>query len=281
MTFKELEQYWYNELSAKYDDRETLNLFYWTLEDTSNLSRVDFLSRRMEEVPTGVNSSVKMVLQELKKGVPYQYIVGHTYFGELKIKTSPAALIPRPETEELVHWIFECYPISAAITIEDFCTGTGCIALSLKNRLTKSKVIASDVSEDALDLAQENASALNISIEVCKEDVLNPQQLFPLDVIVANPPYIPNKEREEMLDHVLDYEPGLALFVPDEDPLLFYRKIAEIGMQRLRQGGNVFFELHENFSIETKEMMEKLGYKQVELRQDLQEKWRMLRAIKA
>lgn len=281
MTFKELEQYWYNELSAKYDDRETLNLFYWTLEDTSNLSRVDFLSRRMEEVPTGVNSSVKMVLQELKKGVPYQYIVGHTYFGELKIKTSPAALIPRPETEELVHWIFECYPTSAAITIEDFCTGTGCIALSLKNRLTKSKVIASDVSEDALDLAQENASALNISIEVCKEDVLNPQQLFPLDVIVANPPYIPNKEREEMLDHVLDYEPGLALFVPDEDPLLFYRKIAEIGMQRLRQGGNVFFELHENFSIETKEMMEKLGYKQVELRQDLQEKWRMLRAIKA
>lgn len=280
MTFKDIERFWHNELASIYDDREALNMFYWALEDTSGISRIDFLSLRLDPVPVEVEDALLHVLNELKKGHPYQYVIGFTYFGDLKLKTTPAALIPRPETEELIYWIADCYDSNQQLKIEDYCTGTGCIALSLKSRFPNAQVFASDISDEALDLARENSQSTGLEITVRKENVLEPKREESLDILVSNPPYIPIRERSSMISRVTEFEPGLALFVPNEDPLLFYRKLGEIGLKRLVSGGNVFFELHEDFAMETKDLIENMGYSNVELSKDLQEKWRMLRAVK-
>lgn len=280
MTFKEIEQFWLNELKDSYDDREASNLFFWTVEDVLGLRRTELLAKRNEMLPDTSKSELLRVLQELKNGLPYQHIVGFTYFGNLRIKTSVAALIPRPETEELVHWIAEVFAGKEKLVVEDFCTGTACIALSLKHLFSAWEVYASDFSDAALVLACENASDLKLEITIRKEDVLHPVQNEKLDILVANPPYIPDAERAEMHNRVVNHEPEMALFVPDNDPLLFYRELGKIGLQRLNSSGAVFFELHENFALEIQQMMQELGYKNVQVREDLQGKLRMLCAFR-
>jgi release factor glutamine methyltransferase len=229
------------------------------------------------------------------KGEPVQYVLGEADFCGLTMKVRPGVLIPRPETEELVHWIVEtlhtkqsavnCQLSTVNYQLLDIGTGSGCIAVALAKKLEGAEVEAWDVSEVALEVTKENAEKNGVKVKVNKVDVLSPQtsHLKPLtsyDVIVSNPPYICEEEREEMEKNVLEHEPELALFVPNHDPLLFYRQIVELGLTMLKEKGLLFFEINRRFGEEVVKMLQEKGYQEVELRQDLFGNDRMVKAIK-
>jgi len=243
------------------------------------------------------------------KGEPVQYVLGEADFCGLTMKVRPGVLIPRPETEELVHWIVEtlhtkqlavncqlstvncqlstvnCQLSIVNYQLLDIGTGSGCIAVALAKKLEGAEVEAWDVSEVALEVTKENAEKNGVKVKVNKVDVLSPQtsHLSPqtsYDVIVSNPPYICEEEREEMEKNVLEHEPELALFVPNHDPLLFYRQIVELGLTMLKEKGLLFFEINRRFGEEVVKMLQEKGYQEVELRQDLFGNDRMVKAIK-
>ena len=218
-------------------------------------------------------------IERLKKQEPIQYILGYCDFCGLRFKVTPATLIPRPETSELVEWI-----ASEAIgkeSILDIGTGSGCIAVSLAHKLSQSKVTAWDISTDALAVAAENSKANGQAVTFEQVDILAYQPTSEqFDIIVSNPPYIKENEKEAMHANVLEWEPHTALFVPDSDPLLFYRTIAEKGLVLLKPGGRLYFEINRDHGKETMEMLESLGYTGNELRKDFAENERMIRAVK-
>lgn len=277
--FKELTRIWCDDLKEIYSEREARNMLLLTLEDVFKFNRSTLLVSSEIDLSETELEELSKISSRLKRGEPYQYIVGFTYFDDLKINVAPGVLIPRPETEELTAWIQETMLLNLPI-IEDWCTGSGCIALALKNRIPNAKVSGFDISEEALEIAQKNGNGLNLNVQFEKRDALSilVSGNEKVDLIVSNPPYIPWIEKMEMHQNVTGFEPDLALFVPNEDPLLFYRKIAEYARFSLNTDGYLFFELHENFAIQTKEMVEKLGFQSVEIREDLQGKSRMLKA---
>jgi len=220
------------------------------------------------------------ILARLQKYEPIQYIVGcETFFG-LSFRVTPAVLIPRPETEELVSLIIKenaDYPAR----ILDIGTGSGCIAISLSKNLPQSKVSSWDVSEEALLVAQKNNEALGASVSFNQVDILEYQpndETF--DVIVSNPPYVTVSEKVDMEANVLHWEPSLALFVPDNDPLLFYRKIAEVGLRLLTPNGKIYFEINQAFGKETADLLLGLGYRNAEIVKDIFGKDRIVKAIR-
>jgi release factor glutamine methyltransferase len=223
-------------------------------------------------------------LKRLRNEEPFQYVLGETEFCGLKIKVDERALIPRPETEELVEWIKETITIDAP-TITDLCTGSGCIALALKSIYPKGDVLAVDESIEAISLVDENRTILDLDVQLLQADVLEPN-VYPTfdreqtDVIVSNPPYIPTKDKSLMADNVLKYEPHMALFVEDDDPLVFYRVIAENSGYNLKEGGWLFFEIHEELSKGVVELMKNAGFVNIEVRKDLQGKDRMVKGQK-
>ena len=223
----------------------------------------------------------RSIVKRLQNNEPFQYIVGQTEFFGLELKCDARALIPRPETEELVEWVMEV--AAPENTLIDFCTGSGCIALALKNQLAKATVYGTDVSKDALELSKENASALNLDVIFIQHDALSDQLPSTLteksiDIIVSNPPYIPELDKQEMQANVLDFEPHLALFVENDNALIFYKAIASQAARLLKKNGLLFFEIHERLAVETKEAIEALGFVDVEIRKDLQGKDRMIKA---
>lgn len=227
----------------------------------------------------------RAIVKRLQHNEPFQYILGTTSFFGLELATDSRALIPRPETEELVEWVTQSLDPTAPLLIADICTGSGCIALALKHSLKQATVFAVDVSHEALALATENAERLNLPIDVRAFDVLTTspeEEVLPrgFDCWVANPPYIPHKEAVEMQENVLNYEPHLALFVDDNDPLVFYRKIVYLASFHLAEGGKLFFEIHEQFSQEVSTMLSENDFINIEARKDLQGKTRMLKAEK-
>ncbi|MDB9899493.1 peptide chain release factor N(5)-glutamine methyltransferase [Flavobacteriaceae bacterium] len=225
---------------------------------------------------------LKLALIELKKERPLQYILGTAYFVDLELEVNTAVLIPRPETEELVHWILSDEDKLNPLTILDIGTGSGCIAISLKKTAQLWNVAALDVSEQALDVAYRNASKNEVSIQFHLEDILDKKQwLIPLDVIVSNPPYVVPSEKEQMLSNVLDYEPDLALFVPEEDPLLFYKRIIEFAHQNLKPSGALYFEINPIFVDELVTFFKKFTFDSVEVRNDYLNRPRMIKAIKS
>jgi len=227
----------------------------------------------------------RSVLKRLQHKEPFQYIVGETFFYNVPIKVDNRALIPRPETEELVDWIvtdLTDIPMHSP-KILDIGTGTGCIPLALKTQFTNAGLHGLDVSKDALELAAENAEILNLDVTWHLHDVLADDLNFLdtyWDVIVSNPPYIPLLEKQKMAQHVIDFEPNLALFVAEDDPILFYRKIGEFASAKLKKGGALYFELHEDYAIDVERFIKKLNFEQVALKKDLQGKTRMLKAVK-
>lgn len=275
---KELELYWEEALNSLYSKREIKSLFHLTLEDVLGITKTMLLSNPDLNLSLDASAQLNRVLERLKLGEPYQYIVGFTYFDELEIKVDPGVLIPRPETEELVHWVLDSIHQENKGTIIDWCTGSGCIALALKHHLNNWEVHGIDVSLDALKIAKLNSHSLNISVEWHEDSALEPSFHQKVDVIVSNPPYIPFVDKAEMHQNVLKFEPDLALFVPDNDPLLFYKAIADYALKNLNDNGVLFFELHERFAQETKSMLEELGFNQVQIKLDLQGKQRMLKA---
>lgn len=264
-------------LIALYDERECESIAKNYLLDRFQFDAIQLaMNREVEYDQTLFQND----LDQLESGIPYQHVVGFTYFFGHKLITSPDALIPRPETEELVDWIVKDNRNTSPVII-DIGTGTGCIPISLKSELPNSICSGIDVSEEALALARNNAQALGVDVTFDTCDILKehlPDELY--DVIVSNPPYIPQSEKQRLHKNVIAHEPHLALFVADQDPIIFYRAIAEKALTSLKSGGALYFEIHEGFGINVIEMLNTLGFKEINLAQDLQNKDRMIRANK-
>lgn len=227
---------------------------------------------------------VRAFVKRLLADEPLQYVVGYTLFGDLKIKCDPRALIPRPETEELVYKILENKDnFNPNPKILDVCTGSGCIALALKNHWPTAIITALDISENALSLAKENAENVCMDVNFLQVDALQLEDNMSLslqnwDIIVSNPPYIPNKDKAMMHENVLAYEPALALFVEDFQPIIFYEKIIQFASKYLAPSGLLAFELHEEYAVEVAECCSQNSFSTVEIFKDLQGKSRMLLA---
>ena len=225
---------------------------------------------------------VRSFVKRLQDNEPFQYILGETTFCDLTILCDSRALIPRPETEELVSWISELTNVNSII---DICSGSGCIALGLKSNFPNAKVFGVDLSEDANNLAETNAIRNKLSVEFFEADALDLNSEFWknldfVDVIVSNPPYITLDEKTLMNPNVLDYEPHLALFVPNGSAIIFYERIANLAIQKLNQKGFLFFELNPDFADDVVKMLKNLGFRNIQLKNDLQGKKRMLKAQK-
>ena len=234
-----------------------------------------------DDIPltAGQQALLDNAIERLKKQEPIQYILGYSDFCGLRFKVTPATLIPRPETSELVKWVAD--EATGSENILDIGTGSGCIAVSLAHRVPQSKVTAWDISSEALAIATENSKANDCVVNFEQVDILAYEpDGKQFDIIVSNPPYIKENEKEAMHANVLDWEPHTALFVPDCDPLLFYRTIAKKGLVLLKPGGCLYFEINRAHGKETMEMLAALGYTGIELRKDFADNDRMIRAIK-
>jgi release factor glutamine methyltransferase len=267
-------------LMSIYDEGEVDSFFYLILENKFNLKRSDLALQpdlTFNEIDIQIFNSI---FEKLKLENPIQYILGTTSFYGLNFIVNEYVLIPRPETEELVEWILNEFK-NAKIDnpkILDIGTGSGCIAISLKKNLENSKVFANDISEKALATAKINAKNNNVEIEFFQQDILNSKYLpQKFDIIVSNPPYVRNLEKHEIQKNVLDNEPHLALFVDDDDALIFYKKIAILARDFLEPNGNLYFEINQYLGKETKNLLENLGFKNVELRKDIYGNDRMLK----
>jgi release factor glutamine methyltransferase len=224
---------------------------------------------------------IRSYVHRLKKNEPFQYIHGITTFFGLELICDNRALIPRPETEELVAWVVESGPYK---TIADICSGSGCIALGLKSIFSESNVIGLDISMDALSLAQENSKLNNLNVDFIHADILNINDNLlnkKYDCIVSNPPYIPSNEKETMAENVLNFEPEISLFVENDNPILFYEAIVKYAKSNLSENGILFFEIHPDFSAEISDLLNLKGFINIELRKDLQGKNRMIKAQNA
>lgn len=288
MTIAEIREQYTRQLAGIYPAEESLALAMIALEHVCGLSRAKALAATHDELNPLKEVSLFLILDELVSGKPVQYILGETEFYGLKLKVSPSVLIPRPETEELVHWIIKTYRSAndQPRGILDIGTGSGCIALALKKNLPKASVAALDISEAALDIARENAALNDLEIETIRGDILDTSSPVSnlnsqLSVIASNPPYIAASEKGAMHRNVLEHEPHTALFVEDKDPLLFYRRIAAYARQMLEKGGYLFFEINERYGTEIVDMLMQAGYIDVELRKDINGKDRMIRARQA
>ncbi|MFA8451718.1 MAG: peptide chain release factor N(5)-glutamine methyltransferase [Bacteroidales bacterium] len=227
---------------------------------------------------------VHFAFKDLKKMKPIQQVIGRADFFDLNFYVNSNVLIPRPETEELVDWIVTENVNKQSMKILDIGTGSGCIAISLAKKIPQALVSAIDISAEALKVAEQNAVQNKVAVDFKRLDVLS-EYIFDkikttFDVIVSNPPYVLNKEKQFMRSNVLDFEPSEALFVPDENPLLFYKAISAFAIKRLSKGGKLFFEINEGYAPETISLMESVGFKNISLRQDFFGKNRMLSGVK-
>lgn len=272
--------YFRNKLIAQFSESEIRFMFQMLTEERMKWDRAEILLSGEKLLSESDLLYYRTAAHQLLDKKPFQHIIGSTYFYNLKIKTDYRALVPRPETEELVDWIVQDFS-NQKPNVLDICTGSGCIALALKSELENADVSAWDVSNEALQLAKENATLLDLNIDFQHQDILL-ELCFEnkWDVIVSNPPYIPWKEKPSMDSTVTDYDPDLALFVPDNDPLLFYRKIGDFAKHHLSDQGVGYFEIHEDFGVETQELLKEMGF-DTELRKDVQGKDRMLKFFRS
>ncbi|HQX02623.1 MAG TPA: peptide chain release factor N(5)-glutamine methyltransferase [Flavobacterium sp.] len=282
MEVKKYKALFQNELSPFFDAMEIDQFFYLTLEKRYQLKRVDLALNPNFEITVEEEQYWNSVLIQLKTQKPIQYILGETSFYGLTFLVNEYTLIPRPETEELVQWILETNPTSSEIALLDIGTGTGCIPITLKKNLPKATVFASDVSEKALEVATKNASMNQVDVTFLQNDILATTRLEQqFDVIVSNPPYVRELEKKEINTNVLQFEPHLALFVADNDALLFYRKIAQLAQEYLQPNGQLFFEINQYLGTEMIALVASYGFTEIELRQDIYGNDRMLRAVKS
>ena len=294
----------WHRLSSLYDADEAKAIVRWVLDVRFGLSFTDILCGKVSELSADEQEELEKIMLRLEKGEPVQYVIGVADFCGRQFHVAPGVLIPRPETAELCRWITshgdrhlvrpnltECLSPCEVSPCEiiDIGTGSGCIAITLALEMPKAKVTAWDISDDALQIAQENAKALGADVTFEKRDILSSSNTIPTlfhipsneyDIIVSNPPYICDKEKEAMEKNVLEHEPHLALFVPDDDPLLFYRAIAKYAIEALKPDGMLFFELNPIYAEDTESMLLDMGFKYTELRKDQYGKLRFLKATK-
>ena len=267
MKLKEAIEQLNSALSSIIEPRELQAVIRVICEDIFNYDQVDVALRQESELPDFVPQRVADIIARLRRHEPLQYIVGHARFHGHQFKVTPAVLIPRPETEQLVDLIVDENP-GSDLRVLDMGTGSGCIAISLARALKFAQVDAFDISRDALAVARDNAAALKVRVRLFESDMLSPQPPGRYDIIVSNPPYVCWSEREAMDRNVKDYEPGQALFVPDNDPLLFYKAIAPYAAQSLERGGRLYLEINQRFGSEVKRLLEAAGFNDVRIIDD-------------
>tara|TARA_X000000368_G_C23058364_1_gene725285 strand:- start:8742 stop:9575 length:834 start_codon:yes stop_codon:yes gene_type:complete len=265
--------YFRKELSAIFNDREVLNWAYLSIEYLLGYNRSECIIHSEKSIDIRVSDKLKNIITDLKTNKPFQYILGETYFYGLKIIINMHTLIPRPETEELVEWVLKENFNSAL----DIGTGSGCIAIALA-KYSNADVSAIDISEQALKVAKENEILNSVQVNWSQQDILEVKSLAKVDLFVSNPPYVLNSEKERMQKNILEYEPHLALFVPDNDPLIFYKKIADIATESLTAGGKLFFEINEYFANELIAILTQIGFVDIQLKKDINDRDRMIKA---
>jgi len=280
MKIKEYKSHFIKALLPFYDEMEAESFFFLLLENKHQLRRIDLaLDVDIEFSETDI-SNWNAILEKLKIQIPIQYIIGATHFYGLEFIVDENVLIPRPETEELVDWIVKLnskLSKTKALKILDIGTGSGCIAISLAKNIPNSEVFAIDVSEKALAVAEKNAILNKVPVTFLHKNILETNDLSrKFDIIVSNPPYVRNLEKAEIKPNVLENEPHLALFVSDNDPLIFYKKIAELAAANLNPNGQLFFEINQYLGKETQELLESIGLKNIELRKDIYGNDRMI-----
>ncbi|WP_297805162.1 peptide chain release factor N(5)-glutamine methyltransferase [uncultured Polaribacter sp.] len=285
MTLKNFRTYFTDTLKEIYPKTEIDTFFFLLIEEKLNLQRVDSVMHPDFLIIDAILSELKVILKRLLKEEPIQYIIGNTEFYGLPFKVNKNTLIPRPETEELVEWVLkEVTELQIRkiekISILDIGTGTGCIPISLAKNLSNSSISAIDVSGDALKVAQQNATLNNVEISFLEMDILETKELpQQYNLIVSNPPYIRELEKVEISNNVLENEPHLALFVKDNNPLIFYSKIADLARIHLKKGGLLFFEINQYLGKETVEMLKQKDFNTITLKKDLFGNDRMVKAI--
>ena len=293
MLLKRYKTHFFNSLKNSQDEQEIESFFFILTEYLHNLKRVDLALNPNFELSDTEVEKWNSILADLQQEKPIQYITGEAWFYGLKFEVNENTLIPRPETQELVEWILNSPNIHhpSPINILDIGTGTGCIPISLKANLPQANVSTIDVSEKALEVAKRNATSNKVEINFIQANILKVEDLSQLptsnfqlptsiDIIVSNPPYVRNLEKEEIKKNVLDYEPHLALFVEDTDALLFYRKIAQLALKNLSPNGLLFFEINQYLGKETVELLQNLGFKNIELKKDMYGNDRMIKCKK-
>lgn len=267
------------ELSSLYPLEEIQTFFYLLTEEFTGLKKFETALELRKEISETDLKKYRESLKDLKKEVPIQYILGKTFFYGLNFEVNSNVLIPRPETEELVDWIVGSAK-KKPLKILDIGTGSGCIAIALAKNLSQSEVYAIDISKSALNTAQENADLNGVKVNFLEADILqalNIEEHF--DIIVSNPPYVLVSEKSLMKKNVLEYEPHKALFVENNDPLLFYERITKFAARNLKDGGLLFFEINETKAKETRQLLMNHGFTDIELKADFLGKDRMIKAV--
>ena len=283
MLLKQYKSHFFDALKNSQDEQEIESFFFILTEYLHNLKRVDVALNPNFELSEAEVEKWNAILAQLQQEKPIQYITGEAWFYGLQFEVNENTLIPRPETEELVEWI-----LNSSITqhpspniILDIGTGTGCIPIALKANLPQANVSAIDVSEKAIEVAKRNAELNKVEVNFIQANILEVEDLSQLpssyNIIVSNPPYVRNLEKQEIKKNVLDYEPHLALFVEDTDALLFYRKIAQLAIENLSPNGLLFFEINQYLGKETVELLQNLGFKNIELKKDVYGNDRMVK----
>lgn len=276
-TLKQLKESYSNSLKEVYPPEEIQSFIQLLSKHLLGWSAVNTILHQNEILKPKDIYFFQVALDRLKKQEPIQYIIGETAFYGLTFKVTPDTLIPRPETEELVSWILENNKNNTSLKVLDIGTGSGCIAISLAKNLEKANVTAIDISKSALEIAKQNASINKVMIKWIKQDILN-TNLLPssYDIIVSNPPYVRETEKQFLQKNVLDFEPAKALFVSDENPLLFYDAIASLALQFLKPSGELYFEINEYLGEEVSQMLRQKGFKNCHLKKDFFDKNRMI-----
>lgn len=300
MTLDALYKNFVEQLRSIYDGRESGNIADWVFENITAIRRLDRITNPHQIISNSVIQQLNTALQQLLQHKPVQYVLGEAWFYKMKLKVNEHVLIPRPETEELVEWVVEEIRNKLAgmipsngkleirnneveeITILDIGTGSGCIAIALKKELPYAGIMAIDISDDALSIAKLNATAQNVNIEFKQADFLEERSwalLQSFDIIVSNPPYIPENQKTTLAKHVTDHEPHLALFVTNHDPFIFYRKIADFAAEHLNKEGEIFVEVHEEYSKEVQQIFSDKNFSS-EIRKDIYGRKRMIKAFR-
>ena len=279
MLVQQFKKYFISELSNSYPETEIQSFFNILIEFKLNLSRVELALQPMIEFNVTDLDFFQKALKGLKKQLPIQHIIGETEFYGLLFRVNKNVLIPRPETEELVNWIIEEHKSSSTLKILDIGTGSGCIAISLAKNLINAEVFALDVSSEALKTTKFNAEINNAAIQFIEADILTLSKLpNTFDIIVSNPPYVRELEKEQMQQNVLANEPHLALFVKDENPLLFYNAIADFAKNHLIKNGNLYFEINQYLGKQTIKLLQSKSFKNIQLKKDIFGADRMIKA---
>lgn len=289
MTLQDANKLIANKLKTIYEDSEAENISGLVIEHLAGVRKSDRTFNKEKPISPGQELQLNQYLIRLLQHEPVQYVLNEAWFCGLKFYVDKNVLIPRPETEELVEWIIsDCKPCLPAgrfpidkLSILDIGSGSGCIPIALKKRLEKADVWSCDISQEALKVANQNATALGVNVKFEELDFLNEEHrenLPAFDIIVSNPPYIPGKDKENMRLNVIDHEPATALFVPDNDALIFYKAIADFGKKHLIKNGIMYMEINESFGNETSVLFQSKGYRTV-LKKDMQGKERMIKAF--